>query len=299
MPIAPPLLQPGDAVYLCCPSRAATPPVLENAMRTLRAWGLRPIAGATTALQHHQLAGTDAQRAADLNAALHQPDVRAVLFLRGGYGAARIIDAIDWGQLRRDPKWLCGYSDATALLCAAAQAGVQSLHAEMAVNFPQVDFLQADAPALHPGTESLRRALFEGTQPISFAPEAYKRGTLPQAEAIGGNLSVLYSLLGSPTFPQTAGKILFLEDLDEYYYHIDRMFTALKRAGALQNLAGLVIGAFTQLHNNAVPWGEDLQGIVRDAIGPAEYPVWFGAHIGHIPQNEAVAVGGLWQTQPA
>jgi muramoyltetrapeptide carboxypeptidase len=211
--------------------------------------------------------------------------------LRGGYGAARILEAIDWPQLARTPKWLCGYSDATALLCGAARAGVQSLHAEMAVNFPQAD------AHMHPGTESLRLALLQGAAPLVFSQEALRIGTLPQAEAVGGNLSVLYSLLGSPTFPDTEGKILFLEDLDEYAYHLDRMFTALKRASVLRNLAGLVIGSFTSIHDNAVPWGHSLHDIVLDAVGDAEFPVWFGAPIGHTPNNQAVVMGGMLRSQ--
>jgi len=281
-----PLVSPSATVYLHCPSRWVDEHVLQNAISTLESWGLNTIAGNTTRLQHGQLAGTDAQRAADLNAALTMPEVEAVLFLRGGYGAARMVDLVDWQLLKQHPKWLCGYSDATVLLCAAAQVGVPALHAEMAINFPMDG-------SNHSGTESLRNTLLQGPQPIFCPPNPLNRGTAIEGVAIGGNLSVLYSLLGSPTFPDLEGKVLFLEDLDEYLYHIDRMVLALKRAGKLNGLAGLVVGSFTQMKDHATPWGKTAEQIIADHVDEFNYPVLFNAPIGHTPANEAVVVGRL------
>jgi len=193
---------------------------------------------------------------------------------------------LDWSQFRQHPKWIIGYSDITVLHSHLLQLGVATLHASMPVNFPT-----NTAEAL----ESLRNALVG--KPETYTTEAHDFNRTGTAEGIlvGGNLSVLYSLSGSSSDVHTRGKILFLEDLDEYRYHIDRMMMQLDRAGKLEHLAGLVIGGMNDMRDNTIPFGKTAYEIIQERVAKYHYPVCYGFHAGHIADNRALVLGGKYQ----
>lgn len=280
MPILlPPSLQRGDLVHLVAPARGIARETLDLARILLQKWGLRTEFGTHLFDRQNQFAGSDAARAADINAAIRDKHCRAIWCARGGYGSVRILDQIDWAAFAKTPKWIAGYSDITALLHHSLQAsGVAGIHATMPVNIPT-----HSAESF----ETLRALLFGESRETTWAPHLLNRTGTGEGELVGGNLSVMCSLLGSASEIDTAGKILVLEDLDEYLYHIDRMMIMLKRAGKLENLAGLIIGGMSDMHDNAVPFGKSAEEIIGESVEPFNFPVAFGFPSGHIHQNHA------------
>jgi muramoyltetrapeptide carboxypeptidase len=281
-----PYLRTGDRVALAAPARAVSPEEMAPAIRTLQAWGLEVVVPDGLYERHNQLAGSDIHRAALLQGLLDDPSTKAILCARGGYGTVRIIDKLDFSRFALQPKWIVGYSDATVLHShVQATLGLPTLHATMPINFPA-----NGSPC--PATESLRQALFGEPQAIVWDSHPMDRQGAAEGVATGGNLSILYSLLGSRSQIDTHGKILFIEDLDEYLYHIDRMMQALRRAGMLDGLAALVVGGLTDMHDNTTPWGHTAEEIVMEAVADKHYPVAFGAPIGHLgPANRALQLG--------
>lgn len=274
-------LKRGDRVALAAPARKVTPAEVDGALRLLQSWGLQVVVPEGLYAADNQMAGSDSHRAALMQALLDDAELKAILCVRGGYGTVHIVDRLDFGRFAEHPKWIVGYSDITVLHSHIARhCAVPTMHAAMAIDLP-ADASQWDCPAV----QSLRRALFEGTGRYEFAnPLAgvANRAGRCRGVAVGGNLSILYSLLGSASDVDTDGKILVIEDLDEYLYHIDRMMMALKRAGRLSHLKGLVVGAMTSMHDNAVPFGRSAERIVADAVAEYGYPVAFGCPLGHI-----------------
>lgn len=276
----PAFLKSGDKVGVVSPARKILAEEMAPALASLQEWGLVPVLGTHLYSVAHQYAGSDAERTADLQRMIADPEIKAILFSRGGYGCLRIVDAIDFGMLAKHPKWLIGFSDLTAFSVAAWKAGVATIHGPMAISW---NGKTADVAA-----RSHLRALLMGDVPTySYAPTAPERLRTGKATGrlIGGNLSILSQLIGTPDDFETKGCILFIEDIDEYLYHIDRMMVHLKRAGKLQHLAGLVVGGFSDLKDNEVPFGKTVEEIVLDAIGQVDYPVCFGFPSGHWPQN--------------
>lgn len=287
----PPLLKKGDLVAFAAPARKVTPEELHGAINMLEGWGLRVLIPQGLYEAENQMAGSDRHRCKLMQEMLDNDEVRAIICCRGGYGTVRIIDSLNFSHFSKHPKWLIGYSDVTVLHSHLASLfGIASLHATMPVNIP------FDAPATHyPSTDTLHQLLFEGTASYTFDNNTTVPNRPGHCEGIlvGGNLSILYSLLGSLSDIRTAGKILLIEDLDEYLYHIDRMMMALKRARMLDGLRGLVVGALSDMHDNETPFGRNAEEIVRDAVAQYGYPVAFGAPIGHIGTgNHAVILGG-------
>ena len=281
-------LHPSDKVALVATARKITPDELRPSLDLLRSWGLEPILAPNLYAADCQFAGTDLQRAADLQWALDNPEVRAVICVRGGYGTVRIIDRIDFSHFAQNPKWIVGYSDVTVLHSHIhTLLSIPTLHATMPVNIPP------DALTRHyPSLQSLHEALFQGN--VTLHPESHPLNRLGNAVApvVGGNLSILYSLCGSPSDISTDGKILFIEDLDEYLYHIDRMMLNLKRSGHLARLKGLLVGSLTDMHDNTVPFGRTAEQIVSDAVRDYDYPVCFNVPCGHIDTlNRALILG--------
>lgn len=281
-----PYLQTGDRVALAAPARAVTPEEMAPAIATLQAWGLQVVVPEGLYERDGQLAGDDRHRAALMQSLLDDPCIAAIVCVRGGYGTVRIVDRLDFSRFAEHPKWIVGYSDVTVLHChIQATLGLPTLHATMPVNFPT-----DGSPC--PATESMRRALFGKPQDISWDSRTLDRRGDAKGVAVGGNLSILYSLLGSRSQVDTRGKILLIEDLDEYLYHIDRMMQALKRAGMLDGLAGLVVGALSDMHDNSTPWGHTAEEIVAETVADYDYPVAFDAPIGHIgTANQALTMG--------
>lgn len=272
-------LQPGDAITIISTARAVEKPFIDHAIGMIESRGYRAKTGKNLFKKAHQFAGTDAERLADLNDAMRDPECKAIFCARGGYGTARLLDRIDMDALKKNPKWMVGYSDITALLHHIYQLeGIQGIHATMPVNYKSNS---AESIA------SLFEILEGVNQNYGFEHHALNRPGNATGEMVGGNLSVIYSLLGSKAQLNTSGKVLFLEDLDEYLYHIDRMMIALKRAGMLENLNGLVIGGMTDMNDNTTPFGKTAVEIIAEATAEYSFPLCFGFPAGHIDDNRA------------
>ena len=277
-------LKKGDKVALIATAKKIDPGQLDGAIGEIESWGLEVVSGSHLYAIDRQFAGTDEQRASDLQSAINNDEIKAVLFARGGYGTARIIDFIDWSHFSKNLKWLCGFSDLTALHSHVSRhLNIETLHSTMPIFFK--DGIKNE------GSESLRKALFGEHESIEWKGNPLNREGQAEGQIIGGNLSVLYSISGTPSQPIYDGKILFLEDLTENLYHLDRMMMQFKRAGHLSKLKGLVVGQFTEMEDNAIPFGKSAEIIILDAVSDFEYPVAFNAPIGHVDHNEAVFCG--------
>jgi muramoyltetrapeptide carboxypeptidase len=283
--MVPPVLVSGSRIGIVATARKITLEELQPAVHILQSWGYEAVFGENLFQSSHQFSGSDAQRASDFQQMLDDERIDAILVARGGYGSVRIIDHIDLSTFMQRPKWIIGYSDITVLHSHIHQlTGVPTAHATMPINFPsQVNTGEA--------LSTLRQLLSGETMQYSWNAHALNRTGEAQGLLTGGNLSVLYSLLGSVSFPDTDGKILFLEDLDEYLYHIDRMMMALKRAGALSNLAAIVVGGMSDMKDNTVPFGKTAEEIIADVVAEFNYPVCFGFPAGHLTDNRALKLG--------
>jgi muramoyltetrapeptide carboxypeptidase len=235
--------------------------------------------------ESHQFAGTDEVRTKALQELLDDNTVQAIICARGGYGTVRIIDTLDFAAFSKHPKWLIGFSDITVLHTHIWQHyGIATIHAAMAFSFQPDRIDEENATTLH-------AVLFGENSTYSFAPDPHNRAGTAKATLLGGNLSVLYSTLGSPSDLDTKGCILFLEDLDEYLYHIDRMMMNMKRNGKLSNLAGLVIGGMNDMRDNTIPFGKTAHEIIAEHVAEYKYPVAFGFPAGHEKKNLALVFG--------
>jgi len=228
-----------------------------------------------------QFSGSDEERAEDLQAMLDDDSIKAVISGRGGYGTMRIIDKINFNAFQLKPKWVIGYSDITVLHSHIQNMGIETIHATMPINFSK------DAESV----ESLRKALFGEGLGYEFERHTLNRNGKAEGAVIGGNLSLLYALAGSTSDIDTRGKILFIEDLDEYLYHVDRMILNLERSGKLSGLAGLVVGAMTDMKDNTVPFGKNAEEIIMDAVNKYNFPVCFNFPAGHTEKNSALLFG--------
>lgn len=289
-------LQPGSEVYLLSTARALTPEQQSLFVRRMAELGYVPIVGNTLSQKHGVLAGTDEQRLADLQQALDHPTARAIWCGRGGYGTSRLLDSLDWTAYRKKPKWIIGFSDVTALLAAAVQNGGLAIHGPMGFSAGQ------------PGTDaawSHTHALLCG-QPYGHAWQTSTQciNGETMGRLIGGNLCMLAHLAGTPTNYDYEGAILFVEDIDEYLYQVDRMLVQLQRCGLLSRLAGVVVGAFSDIKDNEDPFGYTLEEILDRAFRPLGIPVAYGYSAGHIAQNLPLPIGrpvrlasqdGYWQ----
>ncbi|MEZ4857512.1 MAG: LD-carboxypeptidase [Flavobacteriaceae bacterium] len=287
----PTYLKHGDTVAVVSTARKITETELQPALNVLKSWGLNYILGKTIGAESHQFAGDDALRAADFQEMLNAPGVKAIWCARGGYGTVRMIDLLDFSNFLKHPKWIVGYSDITVLHNHLHQLGIATLHAQMCLE------LENKSEATR---ETLQKALFGEPYTIEYpSNHSLNRKGEAKAQLVGGNLSILYSLCGSPSALNTKGKILFLEDLDEHLYHIDRMMQNLKRNGMLKDLAGLIVGGMsdmkdhTQAHGFATdrPFGKTAEEIIYDAVKEYNYPVCFGFPAGHIWDNRAIIMG--------
>ena len=276
-------LQPGDKIALLSTARKVSPEEMQPAVSVLQSWGLEVVSGETIGAEDNQFAGPDELRRKDLQQMLDDPSIKAILCARGGYGTARILDQLDFTGFARNPKWIIGFSDVTALHAHLHQLGFESLHAIMPILFTR------DGSEI--AIESLRKTLFG--EEISYeAPfHAFNRLGTAEGELIGGNLSILHTIIGTRSDFNYNGKILFLEDLDEYLYHIDRMMNHLDRCGKLENLAGLVVGHMSDMKDNAIPFGKNAYEIILEYTAKYNYPVCFGFPVGHEPHNVALVCG--------
>jgi muramoyltetrapeptide carboxypeptidase len=281
--IVPPYLKTGDKIAITAPARKISREEVETAATVLRSAGFEVVYSDQLFGEAHQFSGRDAARAADLQQWINDKEVRCIMSARGGYGTLRIIDSIDFTALHTHPKWIAGYSDVTVLHSHLNKLGSASLHCTMPINFSRnAESVQTMLDAL---TGCALEYISENTTGV-----AGRAGTV-SAEITGGNLSLLYALKGSISEADTAGKILFIEDLDEYLYHIDRMVLSLKRAGVFSNLAGLIVGGMSEMKDNTIPFGQRAEEIIRDAVAEFNYPVVFGFPAGHEDRNLALRLG--------
>lgn len=283
--ITPPYLKPGDTIAIVAPGRKVSTAEMDPAIKTLAGWGLKVITGPHLFGSFNQYSGTDEERTADLQMMLDSDEVSAIICARGGYGTVRIIDNLDFEKFARKPKWIIGYSDATVLLShVQSNFGIETLHATMPINFP-ADGSENEA------VRSLHDALWGAIPEFTMPSVSLNRTGKAEGELAGGNLSILYALNGTSSEVNYDGKILFIEDLDEYLYHVDRMMMTLKRAGKLANLAGLVIGGTTKMNDNSIPFGKQAEEIISEAVAGYNFPVCFGLPAGHIDKNMALIMG--------
>ena len=274
----------GDVVGIVAPARKISAKELKPAIEFLEMNGFRVALGKNIFAKDNQFAGTDEQRAADFQAFIDDPDIRAILCARGGYGSVRIIDRLDFSNFVQSPKWICGYSDVTVFHSHLHRLGFSTLHCTMPVNIKEEDFYSPNNTSLVRGITGKSLAYTIPTAPLS-------RTGVSKGVLVGGNLSILYSLLASDSDINTEGKILFIEDLDEYLYHIDRMMMALKRSGKLANLAGLLVGGMSDMNDNTIPFGSTAEEIVARVTEEYGYPVCFGFPAGHTEDNLALRLG--------
>lgn len=279
----PQALKIGDKISIISTARKISLEEVQPAINLLTEWGLEVVLGENLFAEDHQFAGTKVQRLADLQQALNNDEIKAVFCARGGYGTVQLIDEIDFSHFKKQPKWIVGYSDVTVLHNHINQHfGVATLHATMPINF-KTNTTEA--------LQSLKDALFGNTLNYQCASHAYNRLGEAKGELVGGNLSILYSLTGTASQINTEGKILFLEDLDEYLYHIDRMMQNLKRAGMLHGLKGLLIGGMTDMNDNTIPYGHSAIDIIKNIVSEYDFPVAFGFPAGHLADNRALIMG--------
>lgn len=282
--IQPPFLKAGNKIAITCPAKALNGPI-NDAVKLLESWGLEVVLGETVNAAFHQFSGTDELRAKDMQRFIDDPEIKAIIAARGGYGCVRIVDLIDFTPLLTAPKWVVGFSDITVFHCHLNRLGIQSIHGQMPAAIP-------DSSAN--GLESLRRALFgeEILYPVSNHPLNIK-GKMT-GELIGGNLSILISVLGSKSDPDYDGKILFIEDVGEHLYAVDRMIRTLDRAGKLAKLKGLVVGGFTNMKDDEqTPFGFSVEEIILEVVKKYNYPVAFAFPAGHVKNNWAMKMGEI------
>jgi muramoyltetrapeptide carboxypeptidase len=283
--ITPPGLRRGDKIAVVSPAKKITAEEMAPALSRLEAWGFEVVLGQHVFSSDFQFAGTDEQRASDLQKALDDVSVKAILCSRGGYGTVRIIDRLDFNGFRKNPKWLAGFSDVTVLHSHIhSRLGIETIHSLVPLTFPSGE---PETPA----TESLRTALLG--EKLSYLLDHHPLSRPGEATGVltGGNLSILYNLTGTVSDIDTRGKILLIEDVDEYLYHVDRMMMNLKRTGKLSGLRGLVIGWMNRMKDNEEPFGRDAYGIILDAVREYDYPVCFGFPSGHNSDNRALILG--------
>ncbi|MGB1123079.1 MAG: S66 peptidase family protein [Flavobacteriales bacterium] len=275
----PKALQPGDGVLLAAPARFVTAEQVAAAEAHVRAAGYTPMVYDGLLERAGQFGGSDAHRSSYLNAGFADEQVRAIWAMRGGYGCGRLLPLLDANAFAADPTWLVGFSDITALHGWAQVHGIASLHAPVASTYVLA-------------SESIRQGMWQALE------QKEDRREPDDPAVVGGNLSVLYSLLGTPYFPPNEGAWLLLEDLDEYLYHVDRMLLAFRLAGVFDRIRGVLVGGFTDLHDNTIadgqavdnPFGQDVRQMLAEHV-PAATPVVYGISVGHLAENESVILG--------
>jgi len=278
----PPSLQKGDTIAILATARKNIDDNLKPAIDLMHSWGLEVVIGKTIGLDNNQLAGTDAQRAEDFQQQLDNPNIKAIWCVKGGYGTVRIIDLLDFTQFKQNPKWVFGFSDVTILHSYINQMNIATIHAAMPITV---------AKATPETIESLRKALFGESLNYEIPFDVANKLGNAKGEIVGGNLSILYSLMGSNAQIDCKGKILFIEDIDEYLYHIDRMMMSLKRCGCFDDLNGLIVGGMTKMRDNDIPWGKNANEIIADVTKGYTFPILYNFPAGHFRDNRALIFG--------
>jgi len=280
-------LKQGDKIGIMAPARKISASDLMIAINIIENKGFKVELGKSVNASDNQFAGNDDLRAADLQYMLDRDDIKAILFARGGYGCVRIIDKLNFHNFLKKPKWLAGYSDISVIHSHVNNVlNIQTLHSSMPVNFAENSKMSL----------STFFDIIQGRNiSYQFNSHHLNKNGEANAEVVGGNLSVLYSLLGSTSFPQLKNKILFIEDLDEYLYHIDRMMMGLKRAGVFDKLKALIVGGMSSMNDNEIPFGKNAEEIIYDNLKNYDFPIAFGFPAGHMNDNRGLALGREYQ----
>lgn len=286
--VFPSTLQQGDRIRIVAPAGLVLKEKVLPGIELLQETGYEVLIGRHVFGRYFQYAGTDEERLADLQEAFNDPKTRAIICARGGYGSVRIIEKLDFAPLLKHPKWLAGFSDITILHAVLNKLPMASVHGAMPGSYlenmkPEKSFL------------SLMEALTSGNSFVKMEPNPFNRSGKASGELVGGNLSLLYNLQGTPWQQDTRGKILFIEDVAEYLYHLDRMMQNLRLSGQLKDLSGLVVGGFSNMKDNDSPFGKSAFEIIREAVHSYDFPVCFDLPAGHIPKNISLILGAPYK----
>lgn len=285
--VRPPYLQKGDTITILGPSgilKDYKKPYIEKAKQLAESWGLKVVYGKNLFSHADHFAGTDEQRCQDFQDALDNPNIKAIWCGRGGYGSVRIIDKLDFTTFLKHPKWIIGYSDITVFHSHIHILGVETLHAMMGTS------MQDKAEDIPQTIETFRKALLGESLEYKIPSSKYNRPGKVNGELVGGNLAILYSMLGSPSQISADNKVLFIEDVGEYKYSIDRMLQSLTRAGYFKNVKAVIVGGMTKIRKNTTPWGSPIEQLINEAI-PKEIPILFNFPAGHDADNRALILG--------
>lgn len=277
-------LKKGDTIAIVSTARKVSSKELAPAILFAEQMGLVVHLGNTIGIEKHQYAGDESLRAQDFQNALDNPNIKAIWCARGGYGTIRMVDLLNFTQFTQQPKWIIGYSDVTVLHSHINRFNIPTIHGQMCLEIEKRSKASRD---------TLQQALFADNPDISYSLDASlpcRFGTAT-GTLVGGNLSVLYSILDSPSQIDWKDKVLFIEDLDEMLYHIDRMMQNLKRSGRLKNLAGLIVGGMSEMRDNTIGFGKTAPEIIFEAVQGYQYPVSFNFPAGHVKDNRALVFG--------
>ena len=285
--VKPPYLQKGDTIAIVAPAGILKnrKHIIDKTKALAESWGLKVVYGKHMFNQNNHFAGTDAERCQDFQDALDNPNIKAIWSARGGYGSVRILDKLDFTKFKEHPKWVIGYSDVTAFHNHIHNLGIKTIHGMMGTS------LQDKSEDIPETIETLRKALFGEELKYAIQSSKYNREGEVTGQLVGGNIAILASMLGSDSQISTDGKILFIEEIGEYKYSIDRMLQSLKRAGYFTKVKGVIVGDMTKVKKNTTPWGSSIEQLILDVL-PNDIPVLFNFPAGHEPDNRALIMGG-------
>ena len=283
----PPYLKAGDTVAIVAPSGILKNrnEEIDRARALLESWGLTVVIGDHVFEQAGHFAGTDEQRTTDLQQALDDPSIKAIWSARGGYGTVRVLDQLDYAGINERPKWLIGYSDITALHNDFHNEGIETIHALMCTS------LTEDLEEIKESVATFKSAIFGENLAYEISGSRYNKSGKATGQLVGGNLTLLHTMLGSRTSINTDDKIIFFEEIGEYAYHIDRMLMSMKRAGYFDNCNGVIVGDISKVRRNTTPWGKPVKQLILDAFEEYDFPVLFDFPAGHEKDNRALILG--------
>ena len=280
--IQPTPLIPGDLIYITAPAKITDPKTVLFAKEYLEKNGFKVLVSAHCFGNHHYFSGTEEERLSDLQFGIDHPDVRAILCARGGYGSIRILDRINWANVLLEPKWMIGFSDITVFHHRLQKLGIQSIHATMPISFQK---------NTNEALVTLLESITGKFTPYVLPPNKYNKTGTATGNLIGGNLSIVYSMLGTNDQYDFDDAILFLEDVGEHYYQVERMIFALSKAGVFEKIRGLIIGGMTELEDTDPPLGRSIEEIILEQLRFSNMPVVFNFPSGHIDDNRALVLG--------
>lgn len=285
--VQPNYLKAGDTIAIVAPAGILKnkKEVIDDAKKLAESWGLHVVIGKNVFNQNNHFAGADEERTSDFQKALDNKSIKAIWSARGGYGSVRILDKLDYSKFLQDPKWIIGYSDVTAFHGHIHNLGVETIHAMMGTS------LMFNEEETKQSIETFRKALFGEALSYEITSSKYNKNGKVAGQLVGGNLSILLTMLGSKSQLNTDGKILFIEEIGEYKYHIDRMLQSLKRAGYFKNCKGLIVGNMNNIKKNTTVWGASIEQLILDVVAEYDFPVLFDFPAGHETDNRALTLG--------